>query len=107
MPPEHADAVWLTGDHVFSLAELAEYSGLPESELRELVDYGAVSPIDPESSPWTFSSHCLLTVRTACRLRVSFDLEPDSVALMITLLARIRDLEEQLRDLRAQLPEYR
>jgi len=107
MPPEHADAVWLTGDHVFSLAELAEISGLPESELRELVDYGAVTPIDPQSSPWMFDGKCLLTVRTACRLRVSFDLEPDSVALMITLLEQIEDLEGQVRELRAQLPEHR
>jgi 2-succinyl-5-enolpyruvyl-6-hydroxy-3-cyclohexene-1-carboxylate synthase len=26
MPPEHVEAVWLTEDHVFSLAELAELS---------------------------------------------------------------------------------
>jgi chaperone modulatory protein CbpM len=105
MPPEHVEAVWLTEDHVFSLAELAELSGLPESELRELVDYGAVTPIDPDASPLVFSGKCLLTVRTACRLRVSFDLEPYSVALMVTLLERIQDLEAQVCDLRAQLPE--
>jgi chaperone modulatory protein CbpM len=106
MPPEHAEAAWLTEDHVFSLAELAELSGLPESELRELVDYGAVTPINPESSPWVFSGKCLLTVRTACRLRISFDLESHSVALMVTLLERIEGLEERVRDLRAQLPEH-
>lgn len=105
MPPEHADAVWLTEDHVFSLPELAELSGLPESELRELVDYGAVTPVDPDATPWVFSGKCLLTVRTACRLRVSFDLEPHSVALMVTLLERIQDLETEVCDLRAQLPE--
>jgi len=107
MPPEHAEAVWLTGDNVFSLAELAEISGLPESELRELIDYGAVTPIDPESSPWMFNGKCLLTVRTACRLRISFDLEPHSVALMISLLDQIQDLEGQVRDLRARQPEQR
>lgn len=105
MPAEHAEAVWLTEDHVFSLAELAEISGLPESELRELVDYGAVTPIDPDASPWVFSGKCLLTVRTACRLRVSFDLEPHDVALMVTLLERIQELEAEVCDLRAQLPE--
>lgn len=105
MSPEHDDAVWLTEEHAFSLAELAEISGLPESELRELVDYGAITPIDPESSPWAFSGKCLLAVRTACRLRISFDLEPHGVALMVTLLERVQDLETQLRDLRAQMPE--
>ncbi len=104
MPPEPADPVWLTENHAFSLAELAELTGLTEAELRELVDYGAVTPIDPESSPWVFSGKCLLTVRTACRLRISFDLEPHGVALMVTLLERIQELETQLRELRAQTP---
>jgi len=107
MPPEHAEAVWLTEDRAFSLAELAELSGLAESELRELVDYGAVTPVDPDASTWVFSGKCLLTVRTACRLRMSFDLEPHGVALMITLLERIQELEAQVCDLRAQLPERR
>lgn len=106
MPPEPADPVWLTENHAFSLTELAELSGLTEAELRELVDYGAVTPIDPESSPWVFSGKCLLTVRTACRLRVSFDLEPHGVALLVTLLERIEELEARVRDLRAQLPQH-
>ncbi len=105
MSPEHDDAEWMTEDHAFSLTELAEISGLPESELRELVDYGAITPMDPEASSWAFSGKCLLTVRTACRLRISFDLEPHGVALMVTLLERVQDLEAQVRDLRAQLPE--
>ncbi len=107
MPPEQVEAVWLTGDHAFSLAELVEISGLPESELRELVDCGAVTPVDPESSPWMFSGKCLLTVRTACRLRISLDLETGSLALMITLLEQIQDLEAQVRELRAHIPEQR
>ncbi len=106
MPTEHAEPVWLTEDHAFSLAELAELSGLAEAELRELVDYGAVTPIDPESSPWVFSGRCLLTVRTACRLRLSFDLEPHGVALIVSLLDRIHGLETQLHSLRAQFPHH-
>lgn len=105
MPPDRDDAEWLTEDLAFSLTELAEISGLPESELHELVDYGAITPIDPEASSWAFSGKCLLTVRTACRLRINFDLEPHGAALMVTLLERVQDLEAQVRDLRAQLPE--
>lgn len=106
MPTEHAEPVWLTEDHAFSLEELAELAGLAEAELRELVDYGAITPIDPESSPWVFSGRCLLTVRTACRLRLSFDLEPHGVALIVSLLERIHGLETQLAGLRAQLPQH-
>lgn len=104
MQAEHTEAVWLTEDHEFSLAELAELSGLSEAELRELVDYGAVTPMNPDSSPWVFSGRCLLTVRTACRLRIGFDLEPHGVALIVSLLDRIDELEAQLDSLRAQLP---
>ena len=104
MQTEHIEAVWLTENNEFSLAEIAELSGLPEAELRELVDYGAVTPINPDSSPWVFNGKCLLTVRTACRLRISFDLEPHGVALMVSLLNRIHELEAQLGRLRAQLP---
>ncbi len=100
------EATWLTEEHAFSLMEIAELSGLPEAELRELVDYGAITPVDPETSPWVFSGQCLLTVRTACRLRASFDLEPHGVALTVSLLERIHDLEEQLCSLRAQLPGH-
>jgi len=99
-----AEAVWLTEELEFSLAELAERSGLSEAELHELVDYGAITPVNPDSPQWVFQGRCLVTVRTACRLRVSFDLEPHEVALVISLLDRIQDLEAQVRSLRAQLP---
>lgn len=106
MKAEHAEAVWLTEDNEFSLGELVALSGLSEAELGELVDYGAVSPIDPDSSPWVFNGKCLLTIRTACRLRVSFDLEPHGVALVVSLLDRIHELEAQLASLHAQLPRH-
>jgi len=104
---EHTEAVWLTKDTQFSLAQLAELAGIPESEVRELVDYGAVTPVNPEASPWIFNGKCLLTIRTASRLRVSFDLEPHGVALIVSLLERIHDLEAQLGSLRAQFPQRR
>ena len=104
MQAERTEAVWLTEDHELSLAELAQMSGLSETELRELVEHGAVTPVNPDSSPWVFSGKCLLTVRTACRLRTSFDLEPHGVALVVSLLERINELEAELRSLRAQLP---
>ena len=107
MKSEHTEAVWLTEDTQFSLAQLAELAGIPESEVRELVDYGAVTPVDLESSPWIFNGKCLLTIRTASRLRVSFDLEPHGVALIVSLLERIHDLETELGSLRAQFPQHR
>ena len=104
MPPERDEALWLTEEHRFSLEELADLAGLSEAELRELADYGAISPVDPGASQWVFTATCLTTVRTASRLRAGFELEPHGVALVVSLLERIRDLEAQLAALRAQMP---
>jgi chaperone modulatory protein CbpM len=101
---EHVDVQWLTEECQFSLTELVELSGSSVEELRELVEYGAITPVNAESSQWVFPGQCLPTVRAACRLRLNFDLEPHGVALVISLLDRIRDLEAQMGSLRAQLP---
>lgn len=104
METRPVDAVWLTEDNEFSISELVDLSGLSEAELRELVDYGAITPVNPDSPQWMFKGRSLITVRAACRLRSSFELEPHGVALVISLLDRIHDLEAQLGSLRAQFP---
>ena len=79
-------------------------SGLSEAELRELVDYGALAPIDPQAAQWTFSGDIVVTVQAAGRLRADLELALQALALALTLIRRIRELEVQLGDLRAQLP---
>ncbi len=102
MKPERA--MWLHEHYEFSLEELCELSGLSETELRELVDYGVLAPIDPDARHWAFGADRLVVARSARRLRKDFDLDPSAVALVVTLLERVRDLETELRDLRARLP---
>lgn len=104
MEAEHAEAQWLNEECGFSLTELVELSGSSDEVLRELVEYGAITPVNPESPQWVFPGKCLLTVRAACRLSVSFDLEPHGMALVISLLDRIHNLEAQMDSLHAQLP---
>ena len=95
---------WLHEQYELSVAELCELSGLSESELRVLVEYGAIAPADPDARDWTFRADRLVVARSASRLRRDFELEPQGLALAVTLLERVRDLEEQLRDLRARIP---
>lgn len=95
---------WLHERYELTLAELCDLSGLSESELRVLVDFGAIAPADPDAREWTFTSDRLIVARSASRLRKDFDLDPQGLALAVALLERVRDLEEQLRDLRARLP---
>lgn len=106
MQTEYTEATWLGDGHEFSLTELAELSGLSEAELRELVEYGVFKPVDPDAPSWIFSGNCLSAVRMAYRLRVSFELELQGVALTVSLLERIHELESQLRSVRAQFPQH-
>lgn len=104
MQIEQTECLWLHEHYEFSLAELAELSGVPEAELREWVDEGVLVPIDPRAAEWSFGADRLVTVRLACRLRKDFDLEPHGVALVVTLLDRVHALEAEVCDLRAKLP---
>ena len=104
---ELTEATWLEDAGEISLARLAELSGLEETRLRELVDYGALTPVDPSASSWTFSAECVVTARTACRLFNDFELEPNGLVVVLTLLERIRGLESELKQVRARMPRMR
>lgn len=95
---------WLNEHCEVSLSQLCELSGLSEMELRGLVDCGAIAPADAGADEWTFGADRLLVARSAHRLQRDFDLDFHGLALAVTLLERVRDLEDQLRDLRARLP---
>lgn len=101
---ELTEAVWLDEREEFSLAQLAELSGLTVSELRQLVEYEALEPCDPRAPTLTFKAQCLTMARAACRLRQDFDLDPSGLAVVLTLLERIRDLEARLHALQCRLP---
>jgi chaperone modulatory protein CbpM len=104
MKLEQADVMWLDAQCECSIAELVRLSGLTESELRELVDYGALAPMNPQEPEWTFGGDIVLTVQAAGRLRDDLELDARTLALTLTLIKRIRELEAQIGDLRAQLP---
>lgn len=104
MRVELTEVLWLDEHHELSLQELAELSGLPEPELRELVDCGAITPLAPEVPAWIFGADCVTAARTAARLRRDFDLDTKGLALALTLIDRVRALEERLRRLDAQQP---
>ena len=95
---------WLDERDELSLAELCELSGLAESELRVLVECGAIVPVDPAAREWTFGADLLVVARSAFRLRRDFELDSQGLALAVALLERVRILEEELRALRARLP---
>jgi len=104
MQVELTEAVWLDERGAITLVELAQCSGFSESELRELVELGALEPMDPEASEWNFGADCIAAARAACRLRNDFELDNQGLALVLSLLERVQELEVALQRLNARLP---
>ena len=104
MKLEHTEAVWLDERGEVTLIELAQCSGLTEAELRDLVELGALEPLDPEATQWSFAARCISSARAARRLRTDFELDSHGLALVLSLLERVEELEAALQRLNARLP---
>jgi chaperone modulatory protein CbpM len=102
MISETGEGMWLDRHEVVTIADLSAHSGFTEDEVRELVDYGALAPVDAEQ--WTFTAECMVILRKASRLKGDFELDTHALALTLTLLERIGALETQLAELRARFP---
>lgn len=105
MKVELTEVLWLDEQQTLSLPELAELSGLLETELRELMDCGVIVPVERSAADPRFSAGCIVTIRSAYRLRKDFELDTRGLTVALTLLERIRRLETQLSELHAQLPQ--
>jgi chaperone modulatory protein CbpM len=98
------EVLWLDEHRVVSLHELVEFSGLRETELLELVHSGALPARDLAEGGYRFSARAVAVARTACRLRDDFELDTRALGVALKLLERVRDLEEEIARLRAQMP---
>jgi chaperone modulatory protein CbpM len=99
-----AEVLWLDEQRLVSLEELVELSGLRPAELLELVNRGALAAHEVSGEQHRFSARVVTVARTACRLRDDFELDTSGLAVALTLLERVRGLEEELARLRAQIP---
>lgn len=85
-----------------SISELVHLSGLSSAEIEELVDFGVFEPQGSAPVSWLFSTQCIATARVAYRLRNDFELNTAGIALALTYLERIQNLEARLRTLECQ-----
>ena len=95
---------WLHATARLRIVELSEASGLTTEVLRELVDFGVLAPCDPAAGEWDFTGDCVPALRAAARLGADFELETHALALVLSYLRRIEELEAQVQALAAQLP---
>lgn len=94
--------VWLHARARLRLVELSDACGLTQEVLRDLVELGVLEPAD--AAAMEFAADCLPTLRAAARLRADFELETHALALVLSYLQRIEELESQVQALAAQLP---
>lgn len=92
----HLETILLDEQNEVSFQELADLSGFSNDELQLLVQSGALIPVSSREDSWFFSSHYVISIRTLSRLKQDFELEPNSLGLMLVFLNRIRTLEYQL-----------
>lgn len=90
------DALWLGEVEVCTIEHLAEVSGLSLEEVEDLAVSGVIWPADAAAQPRCFHLLHVVTVRQARRLRDDFELDSNGVALAMTLLRRVKVLEQAL-----------
>lgn len=91
---------------IITLQELAECSGMSAADLDELMDYNALAPLPDTAPDVVFSAHWAVPLRTAAKLRIDFDLDLFTVAILLGKLLQIEMLERQVQSLQALLPAH-
>ena len=104
MNQDHTDWPWPSPRENITLAELSQRCGMSEPELVELVSYCALVPLSPSPGEPAFSANWVIPLRNAARLRLDFDLDLFTVAVLLDHLNRIEELERQVHALQALLP---
>ncbi len=95
------EVTWLDSRERVSLAELSRACGMNVDDLIELVDYGALAPVESSGEGSPFSADRIVQLRTVCKLRMDFDLDVFTVAVLMGYLDRIDELERRVRSLQA------
>lgn len=88
----------------FTVGELAAGSGLPESDVRALVDLGAFEGCAVPGTEPVFAGRALPLARAAARLAADFGLDSSGMALALAYLERIAALEARVREFECLVP---
>lgn len=95
---------WLDARETVTITELCDACGMSTGEIDELVEYGAIAPVEAAQAERIFSAEWVVPLRTAGRMRQDFELDLFTVSLLLGYLRRIDGLERELNSLRARFP---
>lgn len=88
--------VWLNERDFCSARHLGDVSGLSDDELDDLIANGVIVPSIGAPGPRAFQLHYVVTATLARRLRDDFELDRHGLALAMTLMRRIDELQGEL-----------
>ena len=97
----HPDAALL------SIAQTAQLSGVSETDLLGLIEYGVLTPSTPESELRTFDIGCVMKLQRAALMRQDLALDSHGFALALMFLNQITGLEAQLHSTQCDLRDCR
>jgi len=97
------ETVWLNTSDICSFDHVIEVSGLSADELHELIDIGIIEPSSSKADVLFFKMECIVVARKARQLRDDFELDARGVALALSLLRKMDELESEIARLRARL----
>jgi hypothetical protein len=100
---ERIEAAWIE-EHRVTLDDLGPRWGLSRSQVQAFVELGILEPDTAEDGRIGFTLESVSVARTACRLQQELELEPHAEGVVLSLLQRLRSLEEELEALRAADP---
>jgi chaperone modulatory protein CbpM len=106
MTQEPIECFILDTTETITLPELAQCCGMSPAELDELVDYNALVPLPDAATERAFSARWVAPLRSASKMRLDFDLDLFTVAILLGQLVQIELLQRQLESLRALLPAH-
>jgi chaperone modulatory protein CbpM len=98
-----SESVWLNDVDVCQVEYLAEVSGLSIEEIEDLIDTDVIKPVDAGTPTRMFQLRYVVTVKTARRLRDDFELDRRGLALALSLLQRIDELQTEIHATKARL----
>ena len=101
------EKVWPDSRDAVSLTELSGVCGMSTADLTELVDYGALAPLESNAQGRVFGCGCIAQLRTLGQLRLDFDLDVFTVAVLMGYLSRIDELERQVLSLQVAAHDRR
>lgn len=86
------------------MGQTSQLSGVDESDLSDLIEYGVLIPADPATEPRTFDIKCVMKLQRPAIMRQDLALDSQGLTLAMMFLNQIAGLEDQLhntqRDLR-------